>query len=436
MVQSVVKFIEKENLLGATDKILLAVSGGVDSMVLLDIFQQLDFSYGVAHLNHGLRGIESKKDHDFVERICHKLSCAFYGKYLNIKELSQSAKSNLSDEGRQQRYSFFKNIMQSNGYSVLATAHHADDQIETFIMRSIYGSGLKGLSGIPFKQNQIIRPLINFSKTEILNYAESKQLEYREDSSNLKTDYLRNAVRLKLIPVYENLDPHYAKGMLKSIDNIKDSEQLIRSLSSKYLEEFITINEDKILISKTGFDLQGSTSLLFYAVSKYGFNRSQVADILSHHQPGAFFYSDTHRLLIDRDNFIITKRTEDQSSVDKIIEGCGTYRIDHHYNLTLQEIKTDSSNLGDQEIIDFKKISFPMYVRKWRDGDKFTPLGMKGQTQSVQDFLTNNKISRLDKENTYVLESNGQIIWLIGHRISESVKQDASTKMYLHLHWH
>ena len=435
MINRIHKFIQKEDLLKPDDKIILAVSGGIDSMCLLDIFHQLPYSIAVAHINHQLRGADADEDQLFIRGVCKQLSIPFYSISIDIKGIALKAKANISNTGRIERYKFFNQICKDNGYTKIATAHHADDDIETLLMRLLDGSGLKGLTGIPIKNGNIIRPMLTLTREEIEHYATEQSIAYREDASNANETYLRNAIRHQLIPKLTELKPSSQSGLRQSIHILKDSHALLMTLLQSELQHRITESDNSIIIDIPSKELPGRVSLLYYCLEPYGYTRSQIVDITETTQSGATFNSEHYQGIINRGKLILSKYpalgvlqkpTEITAYGNYVLSSLGSLSV------MISDTKTYDSNQYS-EIIDADKIDFPLTIRHWRQGDRFSPLGMHGQTQSLQDFFTNAKLSVFEKEQVLLIESKGQIIWVIGHRVAHQVKVTDDTKRFLKL---
>lgn len=437
MINKIRKFIQKEDLLMPDDQILLAVSGGMDSMCLLDIFRQLPYSYGVAHVNHQLRGAEADADQQSVERVCQTLDIPFYSISIDVKAKALAEKANISDTGRTERYNYFNLICQKHGYTKIATAHHANDDIETLLMRMLDGSGLRGLSGIPLQNGITVRPMLTITREEIVSYANQRAIAYREDASNAKEDYFRNAIRHQIIPKLTELKPSAQSGMLQSIDILKDSYALLQSLLKSELTHRIEKSNDTITVDIPSTKFPGRISLLYYCLEPYGFTRSQILNMAETTQSGAQFDAKNYKGIINRGKIIISKKNKQRDFNNPIsINDVGSYSINKAGTLAISSTTVKEFELSKYiELIDAEKVVFPILVRHWQQGDTFSPLGMNGQSQSLQDFFTNQKLSIFEKNNVLLVESGGKIIWIIGHRIANQVKITPKTKRYLKLEY-
>ena len=437
MIQQISKSIQKEKLFGEADKILLAVSGGIDSVVMLNILSKYPNPMGIAHLNHSLRGEESETDARFVEDLALDYKLPYHYKRIDIKAISDQKKANVSDTGHEERYKFFQNMADTEGYTKIATAHHADDVVESYIMRSMEGAGLQGISGIPRKNGIIIRPLLHVHRDEIIDYASAHGLAYREDSSNQKLDYRRNAIRAIIRPALTKLRPSSDKGIKQAADIAHDTHEALKSLTRVYAEQQFDISDDKVKIPVSSLDFEGSKSVLYYYLSDFGFNRTQVFQILNNHHPGAQFYSKSHTILIDRDMIILQKKNPPQRQAPILISGLGKFNI--LVNSYLQIKESDSFEMVNDplvEIIPQRLIDFPLYIRGWQEGDKFRPIGMKGRSKSIQDYLVDIKLPRTEKGRIRLLvDQEDNIIWVLGHRLSDDYRVEDSDQALLRLEY-
>ena len=427
------KTIQKHCLFEENDRVLLAVSGGMDSIAMLYLFLSENITIGIAHVDHQLRGEESDEDRIFVKELANQLGMDCHIKQVDIEGIAATSFKGKSEIGREERYSFFREICKQHKYNRIATAHHADDRIETFIMRAITGSGLEGLSSIPYQNKEVVRPLLDISREEIKKFIETNNFTYREDSSNQKTDYLRNSIRHNLIPAIEKVNPHFRKSLLHTIMNVGDSHELLHTLIQKTTvkENKSNVNEIEIPTTK-----KGALTYLHYQLKNYGFSRTQLINILEA-ESGATVKTESYEILRDRNKLLI--RPIDQDVVknhDVDIPEKGHFALSSNEDLIIEESSTsEKTNNPNIEYVDADKIQFPLTIRKWRPGDKFRPIGMNGKSQSLQDYFTNQKLSLFEKEATWLLESNGIIYWVIGHRISHDIRITENTKSLLRLEY-
>jgi len=366
-------------------KILVAVSGGVDSVVLTHLLNKLNFNIALAHCNFRLRGKASDLEEAFVQDLTNKLQLSFF--VTSFKTKDYAVKNNLSIQmaARDLRYAWFNEIIKTHAFDYLLTAHHADDNLETFLINLSRGTGLDGLTGIPAVNNQTIRPLLPFTKKEIETYANNNNLSWREDLSNTETKYLRNKLRHDVIPLLKEINPNLLESFAKTVEHLKGSKQIVQDRIDG-IKKDVTIESDKNL----KFKIQNLKSLsnpkayLFELLNIYGFTQWDDVLNLLEAQSGKQVYSKTHRLIKDRDYLILDKiKNKNQPNIYKINESDTNLKAQ---NLSL---KIQKSNLDDFKhleknstkiiYIDKSLLIFPLTVRKWEKGDYFYPLGMRGK---------------------------------------------------------
>lgn len=432
-------YIKKEKLFSKTDKILLTVSGGIDSIVLCELFHQAGLKFGIAHCNFQLRGEESDTDELFVEELAEKFGAQFHSVSFDTSAFAKKNKLSIQVSARQLRYQWFEEIRAQFDYKFIATAHHQDDSIETFFINLIRGTGISGLHGILPKQNNIIRPLLFTGKDQIEVFAKKNKLEHREDSSNASDKYVRNKIRHKLIPLLKELNPNIHTTIANEIQRLSDTEKVYNKEIENKRSKIITEDSNGIRISiKELKKLNPIEPYLFEFLYPLGFNSATVDEIIEslNGQSGKHFFSSTHRLIKDRDFLFIDTSIKTQVSGQKkeshhSIKKNQKSLVTDELNLNLKSIgKTANYKLQTTNTsanIDFDKLDFPLEVRKWKKGDTFFPLGMKGK-KKLSDFFIDKKISISEKENTWLLTSKNQIVWVIGLRLDDRFKVTDKTK--------
>ena len=435
-VQSYFKnfFIENDINL-AEDKYLLAVSGGIDSMVLFDLFLKNNINFSVASCNFQLRGKDSDNDLKFVENICIKNSINLYSTVLDVDKFSTMRKISTQMAARELRYVFFKKILEKHKYSYIVTAHHLDDNIETIIFNFIKSTGYKGLVGIPFNKNKILRPLINTSKEEIEDYAVSNNISWRLDKSNNSNKYSRNKIRNEVIPLLKEINPSLGKSLTESLKRIKKLSHDIKPRIDLFIQKFVDFKDDYINIKKDFIDdIEKYEILLFDFFQDYGFNYSQIENIIKSLKAKnqKKFISLNYELIIERKSiFIITKdflvKTRYES---KEIENI----VLPFFNLSVKKYKKSLFTLNksnNNAQLDFDKITYPICIRNYKKGEKFLPLGMR-KNKKISDFLSDKKINYIIKLRQCVItDSTDSVLWVVGHQISNKFKVDSETKNIL-----
>ena len=435
-VQSYFKnfFIENDINL-AEDKYLLAVSGGIDSMVLFDLFLKNNINFSVASCNFQLRGKDSDNDLKFVENICIKNSINLYSTVLDVDKFSTMRKISTQMAARELRYVFFKKILEKHKYSYIVTAHHLDDNIETIIFNFIKSTGYKGLIGIPFNKNKILRPLINTSKEEIEDYAVSNNISWRLDKSNNSNKYSRNKIRNEVIPLLKEINPSLGKSLTESLKRIQKLSHDIKPRIDLFIQKFVDFKDDYINIKKDFIDdIEKYEILLFDFFHDYGFNYSQIENIIKSLKAKnqKKFISLNYELIIERKSiFIITKdflvKTRYES---KKIENI----VLPFFNLSVKKYKKSLFTLNksnNNAQLDFDKITYPICIRNYKKGEKFLPLGMR-KNKKISDFLSDKKVNYIIKLRQCVItDSTDSVLWVVGHQISNKFKVDSETKNIL-----
>lgn len=428
MLKSFHDHIARHQLCKATDKILLAVSGGLDSMVMLKLFHQASYNIAIAHCNFQLRGAESDGDEEFVKEQCHELKIPFYTKRFDTNNHAWENSLSIQLAARELRYTWFDELLTSEKFDYLATAHHLNDSLETVLLNLCRGTGIEGLAGIPLQNKSIIRPLLFASRTEIEEFAASSKISWREDSSNLTDDYQRNFLRHQIIPKLKEINPSLEHTFLSTLEKVRGGVELMKEGHKQLENSFMSKADGKTYVRKAAFQsFRYAAPVLWELIKQYGFNVEQCEEINQsiNSQSGKRFLTSTHQLVIDREYLIIWlrqdfwERTEILAGQEKLTLGPWILDI----NESEPVIKSDRT----EAVIDLEKLYFPLRWRKWKAGDSFCPLGMDHH-KKVSDFLIDQKISIADKDAVTVIESNGEIVWVAGYRIDNRFKITPQTK--------
>ncbi len=441
MISKIQTYITHHNLANSGTSILVACSGGVDSMVLVDVLLKLNYNISLAHCNFQLRGKESDADELFLHDFAMKHNIPFYTIKFDTKGYKQNRDVSTQMAARELRYEWFEKIRNENGYHCIATAHHLDDQLETILLNITKGTGFKGLTGMQPKNGYIIRPLLEISKQEILRYANENKIQYREDSSNATDDYQRNLIRHQVVPQLEKINLALHETATAFIHRMNDYEVLVNaqllSVKKKCYSE-----KDGISEIKMGFIKSHKTgqTILFHLLKEFGFNSDVVQNILDVNEPGKQFFSETHRAVTDRKSlFIVPKNVERENylSFDSIPKQIifNNYKIQCTL-VPIHEVNIKPSNR--YAYFDADKLEFHLLIRYYKEGDYFYPFGMskpktpeKVGKKKLSKYFKDEKFSLLDKENTAVLFSGEKLIWLLGHRIDDRFKVTEKTKSVL-----
>ena len=395
-------------------KVILALSGGIDSMVLADLLLKAKADFVLAHCNFHLRGEESDGDEQFVRVFAERNGLKLYVKQFDTTGYAKEHGVSIEMAARDLRYPWFEELRQQLGYDNIAVAHHADDQLETFFINLLRGAGLRGLKGMQPVNGHIIRPLLDFSREEIHQYAIENGIKWREDHTNAETQFLRNKIRHELLPVIDGISKEGRASILKSISHLASENELYRELVKEKLD-------NSGLLRRCAPRNDVSEQLLFEWLRDYGFNSDQVHFIYValNSQPGTAFFSPTHRVTIERDGLELTPLCQAETSLELVYEQCP---YDEHFTL-------DKSPKVAQ--LDYDKLTFPMQLRKWQAGDRFHPFGMKG-SRLLSDFLKDLKLTTSQKENVSVLlTANDEIVWVVGYRVDERFKVTEKTRLVL-----
>jgi tRNA(Ile)-lysidine synthase len=415
-------------------KLLLAVSGGLDSMVLLHLFYKLKYNITVAHCNFQLREEESNADEKFVISQVKMLSqprqLKCFTSTFETKKFAADFNLSIQLAARKLRYDWFHKLLEKESFDYILTAHHLDDSLETFLINLSRGTGLEGLTGIPQQNGTIVRPLLVFSRADIEMFAQDNAISWREDSSNSSNKYLRNRLRHDLVPVLKQLNPSLLSSFEKTIENLKQSQSMIEDTSRLVYKIVVEENENQLKINLNELlKLPNYTAYLYQWLKDYGFNAWQDIYDLVQAQSGKQVFCNDFTLLKDRSTLILSKKEDTELNF--------TYCIDKISNEVNVPLKFDFCNLSNISItnsnsifVDEDLILFPLVLRKWQEGDVFYPFGMKGK-KKVSKYFKDEKVSLIDKSSKWLLCSDNHIIWIIGMRQDERFKITENTTKIL-----
>jgi tRNA(Ile)-lysidine synthase len=415
-------------------KLLVACSGGVDSVALASLLHELKYTIGLAHCNFSLRGKESDGDEAFVLDLAGKLEVPVFSETFDTKAYAKEHKLSTQVAARELRYTWFSELLADFKFDYVLTGHHTDDDLETFLINLSRGTGLRGLTGIPIVNNEIVRPLLCFGRQEIVNYAKKSNLYWREDGSNSEVDYLRNKLRIETIPKYKEAAPGLLQSFQKSRKHLENSQNLVDDymvlISNLVISEFsdgYQINIQKLQ------ELPNTPALIYELLSPFGFTDfSALLDLLTA-QSGKQVFSSSHRLLKDRNSLLLTEKPEKLAEKDEVSElyiSENEDKIDRPISLEFKSTKKIGDITTSAVYVDKDKIQYPLHLRRWREGDVFQPLGMKGK-KKLSKFFKDEKLSLVAKEKIWVLCSGDEIVWIVNYRMSDPFKVQASTKEIL-----
>ena len=434
LLQNFIHFIKKENLFKKNEPVLLTVSGGVDSIVMADLFHRAKFNFAIAHCNFQLRGNESDEDEKFVKAIAKKYRVEFFTIKFDTKKYAKNNKVSIQEAARNLRYDWFFRLLSERNFTCCATAHHLNDNMETFFINLLRGTGISGLAGIiPKTEDRIIRPLLFLTRKEIEHYAEEKKLKFRNDSSNLSDDYLRNKIRHHLVPVMEKLNASFEKTMARNLHNLQFAEYIYENSMIEEMVKHTHHTGGMPYFSRKELQrLNFPVDYLYEFLNPFHFNASQVQEIWDCNQSGKVFYSDSFRVVCDRDKIILALFRKTDDLIYPVKKGQKTFKH-HSFSLRFKALPLTAKkpiNLpADPAVscLDLSLLRFPLTIRKWQAGDSFYPLGMKHR-KKVSDFLVDNKFSLPEKEKVYVLLSGNDIVCIPGHRVDNRYKVSEDTK--------
>lgn len=416
----------------ANKKIIIATSGGLDSMVLLHLFQNLNQKIAIAHCNFQLRGIESFEDQNFVQNYAVANEIPIFITQFDTENFAIDYKLSTQVAARNLRYDWFYELLESENYDYILTAHHADDNLETFIVNLSRGTGLDGLVGIPSLNDKIIRPLLTFSRQEIEDYAKENKIKWQEDSSNASDKYLRNKIRHHIIPQLKELNANFLNSFLKTQKYLQESQTMVEDATIMIYQQVA-----KEVGKEIHFDLlklktlSNYKSYLYQWLQEFGFSAWNDIYDLVESQSGKIIYSNDYQLLKNRKHLILSPIPEIENEVYSIKKN----QIEVKFPIKLSICKvTFLDEVSKLSIfVDEEKLSFPLQIRNWNEGDIFLPFGMNGNSKKVSKFFKDEKLSVLEKQKIWILTSDKQIVWIIGMRQDERFKIEKSTKNILQI---
>lgn len=437
LLQNFKKYLKDNTLFQQKDTLLIAVSGGVDSVVLCELCFKSGYKFGIAHCNFNLRGAESERDETFVRNLASNYAVELFVKSFDTSTIAANNKMGIEETARNLRYDWFKEILvesklkQNEPFKYLLTAHHANDNVETVLMNFFRGTGVKGLRGIVAKQENIIRPLLFAKRADIENYATLHNIAYVTDSSNTTSDYTRNYFRNELIPSIQKIFPEVSNNIVRNIERFREIEQVYEESIAATIKKVTEKKGAEIHIPVLKLaKLKPLNSIIYEIIKDYNFSATQVQEVvkLLDSESGKYILSPTHRILHNRKWLIISPLHIKEVVAHFVIEEETTSILFPLGELRLNTIERPISLVSTANIalIDASAIQYPLLLRKWRQGDYFYPLGMQ-KKKKLSRFFIDQKLSLSQKENVWVLESNKKIIWVVGLRIDDRFKVTSST---------
>ena len=411
-------------------RLLLAISGGIDSMVMLDLLVRSRQEIAIAHCNFQLRGAESVADEKWVSDYAAQHQIPIFVTHFDTKTFAEDYKLSTQVAARELRYNWFYELLDTHNFDYVLTAHHADDNLETFLINLSRGTGLDGLMGIPQQNDRIVRPLLVFNRSEIEHYASANKIQWREDSSNASDNYLRNKIRHNLVPMLKDLHPDFLASFAKTQQYLQQSQELAEDAAVMVYQQVAQEANDEIHFNlKKLKQLPNYKSYLYQWLREFGFTAWEDIYHLAESQSGKQILSTEYRLLKNRDFLILRPLGKETEPEEFWIEKDSQVNIP----LKLTFSKTEAQSGGSNSVIfvDEEKLGFPLLLRRWKQGDVFLPAGMNGQSKKLSKFFKDEKLSLIEKENTWLLCSANQIVWVIGRRADERFKPTPTTKQIL-----
>jgi len=442
-----VKYIQRQRLITDKNRILLAVSSGMDSMAMVDLFVKSEWPFAIAHCNFQLRGTDADRDQQLVERTAKKLDVPFFVQTFDTEAEARKSGESIQMAARRLRYEWMEKVRSDHGYQAIATAHHRDDAIETLLINITRGTGISGLKSIPVKTGHIIRPLLFANRDEITTYCREAGISFREDCSNLEVKYARNKIRHQVLPALKDLNPSLPSTLARFFERMEATEAILNAMIEQQKQACTRIEGDQLLISMPALrELPWPHYFLFEFIRDFGFSESICKAVLSDKemQPGKHFYSDTHEALIDREVIIVHPIKSSDASGPVYVEMPLDDQIGDtpgstvalaglilHFYTGDAEKETDLPDGPHALMADISKLTFPLILRRWKAGDTLMPLGMKGK-KKVSDLLTDVKLPLHKKKNVLVLTTaKNEIIWVVGVRADDRFKITPWTKRHL-----
>lgn len=430
LLQEFIQFNKNKNLFQPKDKLLLAVSGGVDSVVLCALCKQAGYDFAIAHCNFKLRGAASDKDEKFVQQLAAAYNVVFYVKNFDTVTIAATTKKSIEETARELRYNWFEALGAAHAFKYILTAHHADDNIETVMMHFFRGTGIKGLRGIVPKQGKIVRPLLFARRNELEAFTKSNQLSFVTDHTNAENDYTRNYFRNIILPMVSERYPEAQENILKNIQRFTETEKLYRQAVEVHIKKLVEPNGTEIHIPVLKLlKIIPLTTVVYEIIKEFGFTAHQADEVVAllTSETGKYIQSATHRIIKNRNWLIIAPVMQEQAQ-HILIEDTDKRIVFAGGEIAIEKLTAGKVNFNTAPsiaLLDASEISFPLLLRKWKQGDYFYPLGMQ-KKKKLNRFLTDQKLSLTQKENTWIIEMNKKILWVVGMRIDDRFKVTAS----------
>jgi len=414
-------------------KLLIAISGGIDSVVLAHLCSQMELQFSLAHCNFNLRAEESDKDEFFVTELAEDLNVEVFIQNFDTQAYAEENKRSIQMAARELRYDWFKELAARLNFDYILTAHHADDNLETFLINFTRGTGLNGLTGIPMVNDKVVRPLLPFSRIQIEALAKANQITWREDASNASRKYLRNKLRHEVVPILKEINPQLLDGFQNTLSHLNDTQLIVEDQLLNFKKRAIISKDDlgttyKISEFKA---VKNPKTYLFELFKNYGFTEwNDIADLLDA-QSGKLVKSNSHRLIKHREFLVLTTLCHSERSEKPLLISENDSHVETPFGaLLFGEVDTISETSNNTIYVDKDLLQFPLELRLWKAGDTFQPLGMTGK-KKISKYLKDEKASLVEKENTWVLTTGNKVVWVVGKRADERFKVKNTTKTIL-----
>lgn len=415
-------------------RLIIAISGGVDSVVLAHLCKELNLTFALAHCNFNLRGEESNADEDFVLELAEQLDVEVFIQNFDTQAYADENKRSIQMAARELRYEWFKELADQLKFDYILTAHHIDDNLETFLINFIRGTGLNGLTGIPVIKGNIVRPILSFSREQIEQYAIENTIIWREDSSNSSRKYLRNKLRHEVVPILKEINPNLLDSFQNTLENLNDTADIVQeSLNAVAKRAIVDIDDNGISYKISEFKkVNNPKAYLFGMFKDYGFTQwNDIVDLLDA-QSGKQVLSNSYRLIKHRDHLILTdlkSNTNESVSISAVEVQNGALQTQIG-EFVFEDVALVDKGSKSALYVDKDQLNFPLELRIWKEGDYFHPLGMTGK-KKISKYLKDEKLSLVEKETTWVLTSNDEIVWVVGKRGDNRFKVTDRTKKIL-----
>lgn len=409
-------------------KLLLAVSGGVDSVVMAHLCKKASLDFCIAHCNFKLRGKESDQDEKFVKELAASLKVEIYTQAFATEKYAKENKLSTQVAARNLRYAWFYELLAEHELDYVLTAHHANDSLETMLINLSRGTGLKGFTGIPENNNKIVRPLLPFSRQNLEGFAKENSINWRHDKTNDTDDYLRNKIRHQVVPALAEGNPQLLQVVQKTQANLKQTEDLLEDYTAILFSKLVqNIKGEYYINVEQLLETPHTKAVMYQLLNPFGFTEWDDVYNLLHAQTGKQVFSATHRLVRDRAVLILGRKPEEKDETSFLFK-----KEENQLNfsgscLVKETVEKIDAPKNKHAFLDYDKLDFPLELRKWQAGDAFCPFGMKG-SKKVSDFLKDEKVSPTEKENVWILMSQEKIVWVVGHRIDNRFKVENTTK--------